>query len=55
MFKLFRNPPAHKITTRDLLDIPSLSIEDVNTIIRRANIHKHALAHKTHFRKKYYE
>ena len=52
MFELFRNPPQHKISTRDLLDIPSLSLDDVNTIIRRANIHKYALANKTHFRKK---
>lgn len=52
IFDLFRNPPQHKISTRDLLDIPSLSLEDIHTILRRARIHKYALGQRTHFRKK---
>ena len=48
----FQDPTAIKISTRDLLDIPSLTPDDIEIILRRARVHRDRLRDNTHYRTK---
>ena len=43
---------THSLSKRDLIDIPSLTVSDIETIIRRARVHRTRLADNTHHRTK---